>query len=108
MALSTFKRGSQRILACLSGGAIITGEQIGSTAQLREYRDGAYTTSGITDISIANFDASPYGGTNGVVLLEAAWRPGADCGYVVGGCSTANCTRGYLIAFEVVNGRACP
>lgn len=88
--------------------ALITGEMIGSVAQMREYRDGAYSTSGITDISIANFDASPYGGTNGVVLLEAAWRPGTDCGYVVGGCSTANCTRGYLIAFEVVNGRACP
>lgn len=88
--------------------ALITGEMIGSVAQLREYRDGAYATHEIQDISIGNFDQAPYGGANGVVLLEAAWRPGADCGYVVGGCSTANCQRGYLIAFEVVNGRACP
>ena len=88
--------------------ALITGEMIQGTAQLREYRDRAYSTNGISDVSIPNFDAAPWSGANGVVLWEAAWRPGSDCGYVVGGCGTAGCQRGYLVAFEVLNGRPCP
>lgn len=88
--------------------ALITGELIGGTAQLREYRHGSYATSGIIDISIRGFDGPPYNGTNGVVLWESAWLPGADCGYIVGGCSTPTCQRGYLIRFALAGGRACP
>jgi hypothetical protein len=77
-------------------------------AELREYRHGAYATSGLADISIPSFDRAPWLGVNGSGLFDAAWRPGCDAGYLVGGCGAPSCGRGWLIRFEVTNGRACP
>lgn len=79
-----------------------------STAVAWEFRHDFYATNDLTNVSIQGFDASPWLGISGVLLSDVAWRPGADCGYIVGGCSTLNCTRGYLIGFAVTNGRACP
>ncbi|MCK6548325.1 hypothetical protein L6R52_20930 [Myxococcota bacterium] len=88
--------------------ALITGQYVNAVAVLREFRHGAYNTNELTDVSILGFDIAPWLGGSGVLLEEAAWRAGGDCGYVVGGCSTVSCARGYLVAFSVVNGRPCP
>ncbi|MEE2902021.1 MAG: hypothetical protein VYC39_06805 [Myxococcota bacterium] len=76
---------------------------------IKEYRHGFYNRTELTDVSILGFDQAPYLGRNGVWLWELVWRPGLDCGYIVGGCSTFSCSRGYLIGFRVTNGqRQCP
>ena len=76
---------------------------------IKEFRHGFYDRAELTDVSISGFDQAPYLGRNGVWLWEVAWKPGLDCGYIVGGCSTTSCSRGYLISFRVTNGqRACP
>ncbi len=87
---------------------LVTGTYSGGTGVLMEYRHGHYSGPEITDVSISGFDASPWLARNGVVLADAAWRPGGDCGYVVGGCGSTQCQRGYLIRFQVINGRSCP
>lgn len=88
--------------------ALIFGQYAGSVASLREFRHGGYSSAALTDVSIPAFDAAPYLGRSGVLMEAAAWRPGGDCGYLVGGCDSVNCSLGYLVAFEVTNGRPCP
>lgn len=89
------------------GRALITGAYSGNSAVLREYRHDLYSEPAVTDVSIPGFNVAPWFGTSGVNLNAAAWRPGGDCGFISGGCSSGSCTRGYLIAFELGNGRAC-
>ena len=80
-----------------------------NSVYIKEYRHGFYSRNDLTDVSITGFDQAPYLGRNGVWLYELVWRPGMDCGYIVGGCSTGSCSRGYLIEFNVTNGpRVCP
>ena len=80
-----------------------------NSVYIKEYRHGFYNRTELTDVSISGFDQAPYLGRNGVWLWELVWRPGLDCGYIVGGCSTTSCSRGYLIGFRVMNGqRPCP
>lgn len=90
--------------------AIIVGGYERSTgrAELREFRDRAYSTSEITDISIPGFDQAPYLGVNGTGLFDASWRPSCDEGYLVGGSGGVSSGRGWLIHFTVANGRGCP
>lgn len=83
-------------------------ERSNRRAELREYRHGGYSTSDLSDVSIRGFDAAPWLGVNGSGLFDAAWRPGCDEGYIVGGCGGPSCGRGWLIHFVVTNGRACP
>jgi hypothetical protein len=89
--------------------ALIVGrhDTVSSALVLREYRHDLYNSSALTDVSIQGFDRAPYGGTSGVTMNDVAWRPQQDCGFMAGGCSVSGCTRGYLIAFTVTNGRAC-
>jgi hypothetical protein len=88
--------------------ALITGQYSGTAAAIIEYRHDLYNTAELTDVSILNFNLGPWLGVSGVNLHEAAFRPGCDGGFIVGGCTTAGCARGYLIGFEVTNGRPCP
>ncbi len=89
--------------------AIIMGayEQSSGIAELREYRHGDYRTAGLTNISIPGFSLAPWLARNGIGIFDAVWRPGCDEGYMVGGCGSLGCSRGYLIAFNVQNGRQC-
>lgn len=88
--------------------ALITGQYTGGVAVLREYRHNLYSTADLTDVSIPNFGLAPWLGASGVLLDDAVFRPGSDCGFIAGGCSSFTCTRGYLVAFEISNGRPCP
>lgn len=91
-----------------SRGLIVGGyERTSRRLELREYRDGAYSSAGISNISIAGFDSAPWLGTNGTGFFDAAWMPGCDEGWVVGGCGSVDCGRGWLAHFEVSNGRSC-
>ena len=87
--------------------ALVTGNFSSPVQRMKEYRHGFYSSGQITDVSIGNFNISPFLGRSGVLMNDAAWRPGQDCGYVVGGCNSPSCTRGYFIEFRVLNGRAC-
>jgi len=87
--------------------ALVVGNYTGTAIRMKEYRHGFYSASGLTDVAIPNFNLAPWLGTNGVLMSDVAWRPGKDCGYVVGGCSGVSCTRGYLVRFTVLNGRGC-
>lgn len=89
--------------------ALIVGgyEPLTRRAEMREYRDGAYSTQAVTDVSISGFDQTPFLGINGSGLFDASWRPGCDGGYVVGGCGSLTCGRGWLLEFDVTNGRQC-
>jgi hypothetical protein len=89
--------------------ALTIGTFRNNSVYIKEYRHGFYSRNELTDVSITGFDQAPYLGRSGVWLYELIWRPGMDCGYIVGGCSTLSCTRGYLIEFNVTNGRrSCP
>jgi len=89
--------------------ALAVGKFSSNSVYIKEYRHGFYSRQELTDVSITGFDQGPYLGRNGVWLTDLAWRPNLDCGYIVGGCSTLSCTKGYLIEFNVTNGRrACP
>ncbi len=87
--------------------ALVTGNYRNDVQRMKEYRHGFYSSNQITDVSIGNFNLGPFLGRDGVMIYDAEWRPGQDCGYVVGGCNSHVCTRGYLIQFTVINGRAC-
>lgn len=92
-----------------SRGLIVGGfERLTHRLELREYRDLAYTSSEVADVSIPNFDQAPYFGANGSGVFDAAWRSSCDEGYMVGGCGSLACSRSWLIHFEVTNGRSCP
>jgi len=88
--------------------ALVTGQYSNGAGSLREYRHDLFSTAELTDVSIPSFDAAPFLATSGVILEDTAWRPRVDCGYLVGGCDSTSCTRGYLIHFRVLNGRSCP
>ncbi len=88
--------------------ALVTGQYSGNRVALTEYRHALFTGPDLTDVSIQSFDAAPFLGRSGVIMEDAAWRPGSDCGYLMGGCDYTTCTRGYLIHYRVTNGRACP
>jgi hypothetical protein len=89
--------------------ALSVGNFYSNSIRIKEYRHGFYSRAELTDVSISGFDQAPYLGRSGVLLSDVAWRPNLDCGYIVGGCSTGSCTKGYLIEFNVSNGRrACP
>ena len=88
--------------------ALVVGRFSSGDLRISEFRDGHYSTAGLTDVSIIGFDQSPWLGRSGVQMSDVAWRPGKDCGYMVGGCSTLTCNAGYLIYFSVQNGhRLC-
>ncbi|MBI4821125.1 MAG: hypothetical protein HY791_33000 [Deltaproteobacteria bacterium] len=89
--------------------ALVVGGFQGSSGAVYEYRHGGYSTAEITDVSIPGFDQAPYFAQNGASLHDVVWRPGTDCGYIVGGCNTiTGCRIGYLIRFVLQGGRACP
>ncbi len=88
--------------------ALAAGDYANGQAELREYRHDLYSTAEIRDVSIPGFNQSPYLGVAGVHFDDVAWRPTGDCGFIAGGCSSGSCRRGYLLAFRVLNGRACP
>lgn len=76
-----------------------------------EYRHDEYACPvvdtpqcGLTNVSIPGFDAAPYNGDSNTYLYDAAFRPGCDGGVLVGyGRDT-----GYVIRFDILNGRGCP
>ena len=88
--------------------ALAVGDFGNGVGEAREYRHDLYSTQAISDVSIPGFGVMPYLGIGGVHFDDVAWRPGSDCGFIAGGCSTGSCRRGYLIAFRVLNGRGCP
>jgi hypothetical protein len=73
-----------------------------------EYRDPLYAEGDIVDVSIPAFSQAPWQGVAGAGVFDVVWRPGCDGGYMAGGCNLPSCQRGYLIAFQVLNGRRCP
>jgi hypothetical protein len=73
-----------------------------------EYRDPLYAEADIVDVSIPAFSQAPWQGVAGAGVFDVVWRPGCDGGYMAGGCNLPSCQRGYLIAFQVLNGRRCP
>jgi hypothetical protein len=73
-----------------------------------EYRDPLYAEADVVDVSIPAFSQAPWQGVAGAGVFDVVWRPGCDGGYMAGGCNLPSCQRGYLIAFQVLNGRRCP
>lgn len=88
--------------------ALISGEFENNAIVLKEVRSGAFSTAEITDVSILNAHLGPWTARAQVVLRDVAWVSGGDCGYLVGGCDSLSCAKGYLISFSVQNGRSCP
>lgn len=90
--------------------ALITGQYDAASRALilREFRHDLYTTSEIASVSIPAFDLPPWNGASGAIFNDAVWRSAGDCGFIVGGCSSGSCMRGYLVSFQVTNGRPCP
>ncbi len=89
--------------------ALIIGQYREGTglATVLEYRHELFEMDALTDVSIPAFDAAPWSAVSGVTLHHAAFVPGTDCGYIVGGCSAGGCLHGYLVAFRILNGRGC-
>ncbi len=89
--------------------ALIIGQYREDTglATVLEYRHELFAMDALTDVSIPAFDAPPWQAASGVMLHQAAFVPGTDCGYIVGGCSAGGCLHGYLVAFRILNGRGC-
>lgn len=76
-----------------------------------EYRHDEYVCPvvdaqgcGLTNVSIPAFDAPPYNGDGNTHFNDAAFRPGCDGGIIVGNQRNG----GYIIRFDIANGRACP
>jgi hypothetical protein len=90
--------------ALIVGGFFANGDVL----YLREFRHDLPTAMQIAEVSVPAFSQAPWQGITGVSMADVEWRPGCDAGYLTGGCSSFNCQRGYLIAFEVTNGRPCP
>ncbi len=88
--------------------ALVVGNYANGSMRMKEYRHGAYASAELVDVAIGGFDRAPWLGASGVAMDDADWRPGTDCGYAVGGCDSLSCQRGYLVHFQVINGRRCP
>ncbi len=76
-----------------------------------EYRHDEYACPivdrpecGLTNVSIPGFDAAPYNGDGNTYLHDAAFKPECDGGILVGYGRNA----GYIIRFDILNGRMCP
>lgn len=108
---ANFSHTGMRNLAFSDDGLrlLAVGNVFNDALRVREYRHGFYASNQLADVSIPNFNLAPYLGTSSVSMHDAAWRPGRDCGYIVGGRSNFQGTDGFLIRFEVLNGyRGCP
>lgn len=90
--------------------ALLLGGYGGSPAVARahEYRHDLMGQTDFTDVSIPNFDKAPYNAKSGAQLNAVAWRPGCDGGLIVGGANSYAQKKGYVIRFQVVNGKKCP
>ncbi len=79
-----------------------------------EYRHDLYRCPNVandcelTEVSIPGFDGPPYNAESTHRINDAAFRPGCDGGLLVGGYSAFRVNVGYLIRFQIDNGRACP
>ncbi len=101
----TFQQEGQRALVVgRAGVAPVRGTVI-------EYRHDEYACPvvetpqcGFTNVDIPAFDVAPYNADGNVYLHDADFRPGCDGGAIVGHGSG----NGYVIRFDILNGRACP
>ncbi|MFN3202419.1 MAG: hypothetical protein ACE366_28730 [Bradymonadia bacterium] len=77
-----------------------------------EYRHDLYRCDALVcemiDVSVPGWEDPPYNADSNTYLYDAAFRPGCDGGFVVGGQTSWQGSTGYLIRFTIAGGDACP
>ncbi len=96
------------------GRALIVGGVANGVATVIEYRHDLYSCAGglgascdLTDVSVPGIAAPPFNAPEGFQLNDAAFRPGCDGGFLVGGLSNFNTDAGMVIRFQLENGVPC-
>jgi hypothetical protein len=96
--------------ALVVGGVTVNGD-----ATVIEYRHDLYAcTSGLgascdlSEVSVPGITAPPFSAPSDFNLNDAAFRPGCDGGFLVGGVTNFNTDIGMVIRFQLEPGVPCP